>query len=167
MKKFLLVLFLIVFSAQAFAMGELPKMGSTSQKAIDFTLKDLNGVEKTLSDYRGKVVFLNFWATWCLPCRAEMPSMQKLHEKLKDEDFVMLAVALDKSKSKIVDFVKQGKYTFSVLVDSENRVARRYRVAGIPTTFLIDKKGMVVEKVVGGRDWADPEIVRAIKRIIK
>jgi peroxiredoxin len=163
MKKFFIVFFLIIFSTQVFAMGARPKKASPSLKAIDFTLKDLSGVERTLSDYRGKVVFLNFWATWCPPCRAEMPSMQKLNDKLKNEDFVMLAVGLDKSKRKIKDFINEGKYTFTVLVDSENRVARKYKVTGIPTTYIIDKQGAVVLKEVGARDWSDAKIFMMIK----
>jgi len=167
MKKIFLVIFLIIFSAQVFAMGERPRKDVARQEAIDFTLQDLNGVERTLSDYRGKVVFLNFWATWCPPCRTEMPSMQKLHEKLMSDDFVMLAVGLDKSRRKIRDFIREGKYTFTVLVDSENRVARKYRVTGIPTTYIIDKNGAVVLKEVGARDWATAEVVLMIKGMLR
>lgn len=124
--------------------SEAPKV-----KAIDFKLKDLNGKEVSLSDYKGKKVFLNFWASWCPPCKAEMPEMEKLYQETKDSDLVILAVNLAEDKSTVQKFISGNKYNFPVLLDSDNSVAIKYQVASIPTSYFIDKDGNIVAKHIG------------------
>jgi peroxiredoxin len=118
-------------------------------KATDFKLKDLNGKEVSLSDFKGKEVFLNFWASWCPPCKAEMPEMQKLYEETKDSDLVMLTVNLSEDKSTVQKFIDTNKYSFLVLLDTDNIVASKYQIVSIPTSFFIDNEGNIVNKHIG------------------
>jgi thiol-disulfide isomerase/thioredoxin len=139
------------------AMGKAPD-SSKAQKAIDFTLMDLNGRSHTLSEYKGKIVFLNFWASWCGPCRAEMPSMQKLYETWDKNKFEMLAVNLGEDEERVREFARENGYSFPILLEREEKVAEKYMIRGIPTTFLIDEHGNVIEKIVGTREWTLEEL---------
>ena len=121
--------------------------------ALDFTLPDLSGNPVKLSDLRGKIVFLNLWATWCPPCRAEMPSMQTLYERLRGPDFVMLAVAEDTNADDVAAFVKELGLTFPVLLDTDNKLPARFGVTGFPETFVIDREGNVIKHVIGPEEW--------------
>jgi peroxiredoxin len=131
-----------------------------SGPAPDFTLHDLSGNPVRLSEMRGKVVLLNFWATWCPPCREEVPSLVSLQEKMAGTAFVMLTVAVDDSGATAVEkfFRKTGKRLPTVL-DPDSHVSRQYGVSGIPETFIIDKQGNVVKKMVGALDWGAPNMV--------
>jgi peroxiredoxin len=118
--------------------------------AIDFKLKDLDGKELSLSDLKGKKVFLNFWATWCPPCKAEMPEIEKLYEETKDSDLVIVAVEIGEPLSTVKSFIDSNKYSFKVLLDSDQSVASKYNIASIPTSYFIDVDGNVISKNVGG-----------------
>lgn len=126
------------------------------QMAPDFTLKTLDGKEVKLSDYRGKKVILNFWATWCPPCKAEIPHMEKYYKKQAKTDHVeILAVNLtqsDKDEDYIRDFVKSYDMTYPVLLDTKGDQQKQYEVVTIPTTFIIDTKGIIQKKIVGPMD---------------
>lgn len=123
--------------------------------APDFELPDLTDTTLRLSDYRGKVVFLNFWATWCKPCKEEMPSMEVLYQTFKPEGLVVLAVSIDRvtTKQDIPPFVKSLNLTFPILVDSWGQTDKRYKLMGVPETYIIDREGVLREKVIGPRDW--------------
>jgi len=121
-------------------------------KAIDFKLKDLYGKELSLSDLKGKKVFLNFWATWFPPCKAEMPEIEKLYQETKDSDLVIVAVDMGEPLSTVKSFIDKNKYTFKVLLDSDQSVASKYNIASIPTSFFIDADGTIVSKHVGQMD---------------
>ena len=146
------------------------KTGSVAagKVATDFKLRDLGGHEVSLSSLRGKVVFLNLWATWCEPCRREMPSIEKLYEKFgKDKSFVILAVSEDSDGSKAVaPYVKQSGYKFEILLDPRNDVGEAYNVSGIPETFVIDRDGRIVAHHLGPYDWANPDIRDALQELI-
>ena len=129
----------------------------------DFTLPTLAGEQVTLSSLKGKVVFLNFWATWCPPCRAEMPSMERLYAKFKDKNFDILAVNLQEEPKPVKDFLTKNKLTFPVVLDTNGKIGSVYGVRGIPTTYLIDKEGFIVGGIVGGKEWDTPEVEEAIK----
>ncbi|KGK88617.1 TlpA disulfide reductase family protein [Clostridium sp. HMP27] len=124
-------------------------------KAMDFKLKDLTGKEVSLSDYKGKKVFLNFWATWCPPCKAEMPEMEMLYQETKNSDLVILAVNLDEERNTVQKFINSNKYDFPVLLDTGNIVASQYEVVSIPTSFFIDKEGNIVDKHIGAMTIED------------
>jgi peroxiredoxin len=137
--------------------------------APDFSLPDLQGQNQRLSDYRGKVIFLNFWATWCKPCKEEMPSMQVLWENLKKEDFVMLAISMDRvtTKKEIPPFVENLKLTFPILTDSWGQTDKRYKLMGVPETYIIDQNGVLREKVIGPRDWTRTESIETIVQLLQ
>jgi peroxiredoxin len=128
--------------------------------APDFTITTLDGETVSLSDYRGKVVFLNFWASWCPPCRAEMPSIESLKVQMAGCDFVILAVSVDsgnreKIVSKVQDYIDDNGFTFEVLIDNEQALARKYGVVSVPTTFILDESGVIVEVSRGAENWDD------------
>lgn len=129
--------------------------------APNFTLPGLDGKMVSLTDYRGKVVLLNIWATWCPPCVEEMPSMQKLYQAMRGEAFELLAVSLDESGAgAVVPFMKNHKLSFPALIDSEATLQKLYGTTGVPESFIIDKKGMIIEKIIGPRDWSATAAVR-------
>src|SRR2546428_6152468 len=126
--------------------GRSPLLGSP---APEIALKDLQGQEVKLSDLHGKIVLLNFWATWCKPCKEEMPAMQASYDKLRDQGFVVLAVNELEDAEKVAEHVRTHGHTFLVVMDHDNRVANRYGVVGLPASFLIDRQGIVREHVFG------------------
>ncbi len=135
--------------------------------AKDFSLHDMKGNMVSLSDFRGKVVFLNFWATWCAPCRHEMPDLEKLHNKYKEGDLVVLAVSTDKQGLKVVQpYIDEEGFTLTVLIDSNSDVSDSYGVFALPTTFIIDRDGKIVEMIQGIRDWFDKEVLDYLDELI-
>jgi cytochrome c biogenesis protein CcmG, thiol:disulfide interchange protein DsbE len=137
--------------------------------APDFQLPDLNDRQLRLSDYRGKVVFLNFWATWCKPCREEMPSMEVLYKTFEKDGLVILAVSIDRvtTKKDIPPFVKGLNLTFPVLVDSWGQTDKRYKLMGVPETYIIDQQGVLREKVIGPRDWTRLDNLKVLTQLFK
>ncbi len=129
-------------------MGERVPM--TGTPAVDFTLTDLNGQQQRLSQYRGQIVLLNFWATWCKPCTTEMPAMQAMYDRLRDKGFVVLAVNELEDDEKVRQHIREYKHTFPVLMDRENRVANLYGVYGLPVSVFIDEAGVVQAYIKGG-----------------
>lgn len=143
----LCVMFLIS-SGLVWGMGSrVPAVGTTAE---DFRLVDLEGKVQSLGQYRGKVVLLNFWATWCKPCTTEMPAMQAMYDKLRDKGFVVLAVNELEDEAKVRDHIKQHGHTFPVLMDRDNKVANQFGVFGLPVSVFIDEKGVVQEYIKGG-----------------
>jgi peroxiredoxin len=145
-----------------------PSSTAANIPAPDFRFTDLNGKIVALSDYRGKIIVVNIWATWCLPCVEEMPSMEKLYQKFKTENFEILAVSIDEAGSDVVaPFMKKHKLTFPALLDPEGSIKTLYGVTGIPETFIIDQSGMLLGKIIGPRDWASAEVFRFIRKLIQ
>jgi peroxiredoxin len=135
--------------------------------APDFAVADLAGRTVKLSSLRGKVVLVNVWTTWCAPCREEMPSMERLYGRLRGPDFELLAVSQDEDGKRVVEpFVRELRLSFPVLVDPEHQVGDRYGVWGYPETFLIDRNGYIVERVIGPRDWGSAESVAQLQALI-
>ena len=120
---------------------------------VRINLKDINGKNISLSDFKDKIVFLNFWTTWCPTCRIEMPSMEKLHQKLKNKDFAIVTVNLRESASKVKAFFKKFKLTFTALLDSTGEVGASFGIRAIPTTYILDKTGRIIGRVNGPREW--------------
>jgi cytochrome c biogenesis protein CcmG/thiol:disulfide interchange protein DsbE len=135
--------------------------------APDFAVPDLAGQAVRLSALRGKVVVLNLWTTWCPPCREEMPSMERLYQKLGPKGLVLLAVSQDDGGQAVVEpFVKGLGLTFPVLVDPQHQVGSAYGVWGYPETFIIDREGRIAERVIGPRTWDAPAQVEALERLL-
>lgn len=141
----------------------------TPQPAPALKLKDLDGTLNDLASLRGKVVLINFWATWCPPCRREMPSMERLRQILANEAFVVLAVDVGENADTIETFTSQLDTTpgFPILLDTTSRTMRAWKVAGLPTTYLVDTRGRIVASAVGGREFDHPEIVKAIRNLLQ
>jgi len=122
-------------------------------RPVEIQLKDVFGNTVRLSDYRGKIVFLNFWATWCPTCVIEMPSMEKLHRRLKDKDFVMVAINLQETPAQVKSFFEKLELSFAALLDSSGEVGTWFAVNALPTTFVLDKEGRIIGKALGPREW--------------
>ncbi len=123
-----------------------------------FTLSRLKDGEARLKDYKGKVVLLNFWATWCAPCREEMPAMQRLWERYRAQGFVIIAIAADRgSRKPVVSFVDKLALSYPVLLDPEGDVRNRYEVVGLPMSYLIGRDGKISGRLIGSREWDSPE----------
>jgi peroxiredoxin len=136
--------------------------------APDFRFPGLDGKTVGLSDYRGKVVLVNIWATWCPSCVDEMPSMQKLYQKLQGEDFEILAVSIDSLGEMVVaPFMQKYKLTFPALIDSAGTIRRSYGTTGVPESFIIDKNGILVKKIIGPLDWNQFGAMRFFRYLIK
>ena len=142
---------------------------TVGKEAPDFVLPNLNEKSVRLSDYRGKVVFLNFWATWCKPCREEMPSMEVLYKNFDRDGLVVLAVSIDRvtTKKDIPPFVSSMNLTFPVLVDSWGQTDKRYKLMGVPETYIIDQQGILREKIIGPRDWTVLDNLQTITGLLK
>ena len=133
---------------------------------VDFSLPDVNGQQVTLSDFKGKIVFLNFWTTWCPECRIEMPSMEKLHRKLKGKDFEMIAVNLQEPALRVKDFLKKYPLTFTILLDSKGKIGPQFRIRAVPTTFILDKNGGIIGRALGSRPWDSKESMALFEHLI-
>ena len=135
--------------------------------APEFDLKGEDGKTYRLSDYRGKVVVLNFWATWCPPCRMEMPSMERAHKKVQGERIVILAVDVGEDEDTVFEFTGQYPVTFPLLLDTDGTVIQKYPVIGLPTTFIIDPRGYVTHRAVGSREWDDEQLLGQLRQMLK
>ncbi|MCJ7457759.1 MAG: TlpA family protein disulfide reductase [candidate division Zixibacteria bacterium] len=140
---------------------------SEGEIAPDFTLKDLKGMELNLKEFRGKVVLLNFWATWCSPCRIEIPSMVELYKRYKDKGLEIIGVNLDKlGRSGVEQFSKEYNISFPVLLDPAGKVGTNYGIVALPTTFILDREGKILERVTGGLDWTTEENLKKFETLL-
>ena len=136
--------------------------------APNFTLKNLDGKEISLNQFRGKHVLINFWATWCGPCKIEMPSLEALYERFKDRNFVLLAISNDMFGANIVKpFVKAHNINFPVLLDQRLKVSNAFGVVSLPTTFMIDPQGKIIGALFGAEDWATPSNILYFENLLK
>lgn len=148
----------------------------TGTPAPEFTANTLDGARASLSDYSDKVVLMNIWATWCAPCREEMPSMQKLYEEFSDEDFEILAVSVDARVGErdpngmpggdLRAFADEFGLTFPILHDPSGDIQRIYQTTGVPETFVIGKDGIIYKKVAGGTHWDAEVNVELVRRLL-
>ena len=135
--------------------------------APDFALSDIDGQTHRLSDYRGQVLVVNFWATWCPPCREEMPSMDRASQTLAADGIQMLAVNVGEDEDTIFQFTANYPVGFPLLMDRDSKVAEAWPIRGLPTTFVVDPQGRIAYRAIGGRDWDQAELldpVHALKR---
>lgn len=135
--------------------------------APGFTLQNLTAAEVSLSDYRGKVVLLNFWATWCMPCRQEMPGMESLWKKYQHRGLVIIAVSTEEgSPARVQSFVKRLKLSFPIALDPDATVSDLYQVSGLPVSFLIDQQGRIAAKITGSEDWMSEKSIARIESLL-
>jgi peroxiredoxin len=136
------------------------------QIAPNFSFKDRAGRQFSLSDFRGKVVLINFWATWCPPCREEMPSLDSLLRQMDEKQFVILAFSVDNSWGPIDEFMSQGGFKLPVYADFDKQVSTRYGTFKFPETYVLDKNGKVVLKIIGSTDWMAIEMLDYLQKLI-
>ena len=133
--------------------------------APELGLRDLDGHLHSLEEHRGKVLIVNFWATWCPPCREEMPSMQRAWEAVKDEGILLLAVNVGESEDRIFTFTADYPVDFPLLLDSDGQATERWPVVGLPTTFVVDPEGRIAYRAIGGRAWDDPALLDQVRAL--
>ncbi len=147
-------------------LGFILPTGTGKIKAPDFTLKDLAGQTRSLSSFRGKVVFLNFWGVWCYYCREEMPSLQRFYDRLKAKGLEIVAVNVQDTEETARDYIVKNKHTFPVLLDKDYKAMAQYGPRGFPTSYLIDRDGHLQAMLVGSRAWDTPEVFQAFEKIL-
>ena len=150
--------------AEAAAPQTLPSFLGAPAPA--FTLLDTEGKPHQLADYRGQVVVLNFWATWCPPCREEMPAMERLHKMVANESIAVVAINVGEDEDTIFLFTADYPVSFPLLMDQDGSVTQDYPVIGLPTTYIIDPAGIIRHRAVGTREWDDPELVDELRALL-
>jgi len=147
----------------------VPKLAEVKdhQEAPDFTLTNPDGKKVSLKDYRGKVVFLNFWATWCEACRDEMPSMEKLYREFKGKGLEVVGVNVKDKRPDALAFLKKYQISYPIIMDPEGEAGLLYGAFGMPITYLIDRKGVVQARLLGGADWYTPGARNLIKTLVE
>lgn len=164
MKVVLLFLGFSLLSAEAPAPWDIEDL--VGKRAPDFTLPDMSGRNVSLASFKGRVVIINFWATWCPPCRSEMPSLNRLYKEYKSKGLVVLAVSTDRTSGAVKDYLTGNPFDFPILLDPENSISRRFRVFSIPTSFLIDKNSIIAQRYIGEENWDSPEIRSKTKEVL-
>ena len=184
MKKIIMILSLMTLIVAFVPAQDAPPMSDLQEKlwragfgvpqqAMDapgFSAEDMDGKQVSLSSQKGKVILLNLWATWCPPCRAEMPSIERLYQKQKDRNFTILALASPtpprETRGKIVDFINDNGYTFPVLIDDSREISYQYGSGSIPTSWIIDADGKVIARFVGGMEWDSDLMLEVFEELI-
>jgi len=140
-----------------------------NRPAPDFRVIDLATRDSaSLEDYRGSVTLVNIWATWCLPCREEMPSMQALYDSLASRGFKIAAISIDEgSPEDVTAFAEQFGLSFDILHDRSGQIERLYQTTGVPESFLLDRRGILVKRVIGAHDWSSPANISAVERLLE
>ncbi len=151
--------------AQFFSPFEVDKL--VGKKAPEFKAKDLSGKSVSLSSFKGKPILLNFWATWCPYCREERPYLNSLHKEYKDKGLVIIAVSVDKSEETMRKFLKKMPSDFIILHDNDNAASGPYGVYSLPTSFTVDRNGIIKGKFLGVRNWTDSNSKKVIEELIK
>ena len=149
--------------------GVIPKLEEMKDRpaAPDFTLVNPAGKKVSLHDFRGKVVFLNFWASWCGPCRGEMPGMDKLYREFKGKGFEIFAVNVKDKRDDALKFMKDLKISYPVALDPEGEIGLLYGAWAMPSTYLIDRKGVVLARMWGPADWYSADARKLIKTLVE
>jgi peroxiredoxin len=162
------VLFIVFIRQEKGSTLQTTKSIQPGLNAPNFTFPDIHGKKISLSDYRGKVVLVNVWATWCPPCRKEMPSMQKLYDKFKGENFEILAVSIDsQGREAVAPLMQKMNLTFPALLDPGETIRPLYGITGVPESFIIDKNGVLVDKIIGPINWSTPDVFLSFKGLIR
>ena len=155
-----LLLMLLTFDAAAV------EAGATPVKAPSFALPDLKHKEHRLPDYVGKVLVVNFWASWCVPCREELPSMNRAASKLREQPVVWIAINVGEDRAAVEAFSADYPIDFTVLLDPSGRISQSWQVTGMPTTFVINREGNIAHRIIGKREWDDDTHLQMIIEVI-
>lgn len=171
MKKIVLLLFCLGIGV-AGCSKEKPTAVSVGVKekstAPAINVISMDNQQLTLASLKGNVVLLNFWATWCPPCREEIPSMMKLNSFMAGKPFKMVCISVDEGGKKAVeDFFRNTGFSLPTYFDAAGQAARSYGVTGVPETFIIDRNGIVAKRVIGGLDWSSPEVIAFLEGLMK
>ncbi len=166
MKRFFPPLTMLCLAFLLVACPQRPEVAQIGNPAPEFTLVDTKGKTWDLAELKGKVVFLNFWATWCPPCRQEMPSMQAIHTAMPADSFIMLAVLSNDDPALADAMAAKIGATFPILVDPENKTAQAYGLTGVPETCIIDKQGVLREKFLGAVQWDSAESLQMLGKYL-
>ena len=159
---------LIVALAIAITCSHVEAKEKKQHLASNFTLKNLEGEDVSLSQFRGKYLLINFWATWCAPCKIEMPSLEKLYRQFKSDNFDMIGISNDMFGARVVrPYIKATNLTFPMLLDQRMIASRQLGIVSLPTTVLIDPQGIIIGVLQGAEDWADPETLLYFKNLLK
>ena len=149
----------------AFREAGIPYM-ENRRDAADFTLSVLTGEEASLESFKGSVVILYFWTTWCPSCIAGMPALQVLNDRFKNQGLTVLAVNIQESIETVESFIKSNNYKFTIMLDNESRVAYRYGINAIPTTYILDRQGRIVSSYLGGKNWENTKNIAALEALL-
>ena len=144
----------------------LPGFVALNRPAPEFTVQDRGGQVHRLSDFRGKVVLINFWATWCPPCIEEMPSIESLRKEIDESQLKIMALSVDDSWEPIDTFLEKYPYGFGIYADFQEKIAKLYGTHMVPETYIVDKQGVILCKVTGDRDWMEPATIAFLKSLI-
>jgi peroxiredoxin len=171
-KVLLIILAVLVLAAMLFLFGRQRWQRSPAiqvgDAAPEFRLPSPDGAAVSLSSFRGKVVMVHFWATWCPPCVEELPALERLYRSLLDKDLVLLAISVDEGGPGVVsEFMKRNGVSFPVLLDPKRSMARRYGSFRTPETYLVDRNGIVQKKIFGAMDWTQPQAIAMITGLLE
>lgn len=170
---FLTLMTMIILPACKSEKGSSKKPQQAVSRAVegaaapDFVVKDLDGKDVTLSSLKGSVVLVNFWATWCPPCKEEIPSMIKLNRAMAGKPFRMLAISIDEGGKDAVQSFFKGSRDLPTYLDTESKTAQLYGTTGVPETFIVDRQGIIQKKIVGGMDWSAPDVISYLDTLLK
>jgi len=176
--RYFALLLLFVATSFNFAAEKMPWYSTTLEslgfyvfaqpfEQPNFTIASLSGSMKSRLSSKGNITLLNFWATWCPPCKEEIPTIQKLHEIMNGEKFEIMAIDLGEPPSTVKSFVNQNKLSFPVYLDPKNSLASLYASRGIPTTYILDKKGAFIAAIIGSFDYSNPQFVSIVKELAR
>lgn len=166
-------IFLLIGAHAAWATGPVPgekqlllDAPSKPVAAFDVRIKTVSGKSYRLKELKGQVVFINFWATWCVPCLREMPSMERLNRKMKGKAFRMLAINFDESIERIRNFIEGKGFTFEIVLDPGGTIGEKYNAERLPLTYIIGRNGNIARRAIGAREWDEAMMVKMLEHMI-
>ena len=165
--KLYFLLFLLFLTTHSYAFPPGVKYIETPWKAPEIDLIDIDGRQHTLSDYQGNILIINFWGTWCQPCRKEMPALQRAYEQLKKDNISIIAIAMGDSPSDVIQYRNNNPVDFPLLPDKDNVVSTRWSIPALPTTYILNQSGEVIIRVIGDYEWDNPDWLKEIKALKK
>ena len=163
--KLLLLLLLLFLASHSYALTPGIKYIKDPWKAPEIGLTDIDGAQHTLIKYQGRLLIINFWGTWCQPCRKEMPALQRAYEQLKKENISIIAIAVGDSSSDVIQYRNKNPVDFALLADKDSVLSTRWPIPALPTTYLINQKSEVIIRVIGDYEWDNPKLLEEIKAL--